>query len=105
MTPDFTPTQRRMLAVLRDGRDHTTAELAACLDDEQTGPRAVAVHLTHLRRKLRPDGMDVVYVVAGYRRSYRMVVDFAWFTASRPAAHGIPDPVQQSHPGASARRD
>lgn len=73
----FTPTQQRMLDVLKDGKGHTLAELQACLDDELTEKKAVNVHLTYLRKKLRGLGRDVVAQLSfdetGRRFLYRQV--------------------------------
>lgn len=57
----FTPTEVKILAVLSDGMPHTREELHGCLMDELGDLSNVKVHITYLRRKLRPMGQDIVY--------------------------------------------
>lgn len=59
--PDrFTPTERKILAVLADGMRHPRRELHDCLYDE-TGPLSnIRAHITQLRKTLRPRGEDIV---------------------------------------------
>lgn len=68
----FTPTQRRILALLSDNRPHTPEELHRLLPDELGVVTNVRAHLTELRKKLREDGEDVscdrVNGVSYYRR-------------------------------------
>lgn len=56
----FTPTQQRILKVLSDGLSHSKSDLVACLGDDRAGPNTLSVHLTLLRRLLRPHGQDIV---------------------------------------------
>lgn len=56
----FTPTQRRMLTILADGKAHTRQELFACLSDDMADLSAIKWHLSKLREKLRPMGQDVI---------------------------------------------
>jgi hypothetical protein len=69
----FTPTQQRMMNVLSDGLPHSLKELVACLDYELASPRGVAVHITFLRRKLRPIGQDVSCERLNHISYYRLV--------------------------------
>jgi hypothetical protein len=55
----FTPTEERILYVLSDGLGHTRDELLAVLEDDQAGPKAVAMHITRMRVKLRRRGETV----------------------------------------------
>lgn len=50
---DFTPTERRILAVLADGEPHDKYELMNAID-ELAEVNTLRVHLTKLRKKLRP---------------------------------------------------
>lgn len=70
MPLDFTPTQYRILKVLSDGLDHKKGELKAVLDDEMAGDNALSVHLTYLRKRLRPRGEDIVCVARGHGRYF-----------------------------------
>lgn len=56
----LTPTQRRIVEVLLDGEGHTRRDLEKCIDDELAGPGNLKVHLSRIRKKLRPQGYDVV---------------------------------------------
>lgn len=56
----FTPTEKRMLAVLADGLPHTRQELHACLVDDMGALSNIRPHLTAIRRTLRAAGEDVV---------------------------------------------
>lgn len=56
----YTPTERRMLALLRDGLPHLREELHACLYDEMAELSAIQPHLSHIRQKLRPHGEDII---------------------------------------------
>ncbi len=72
--PKYTPTQQRMLAVLADGMRHTKEELISCLWDEMGTIGTVNVHLTYLRKILRPMGQDIICENDGRRRNgYRHV--------------------------------
>lgn len=69
----FTPVQRRLLAVLRDGQIHSRKELEACLDDDMFQDSALSAQLTFLRRRIIPLGRDVDYITRKDRGGYRMV--------------------------------
>lgn len=56
----YTPTQKRMLAVLRDGLPHTREELHACLPDDLSELRAIQAHISHIRKHLRVVGEEIV---------------------------------------------
>lgn len=64
-----TPTQIRILEMLADGLPHTFEELHTCLDDELASRPAVSMHISNLRKVLRPKGEDIVCVIR-YHRSY-----------------------------------
>lgn len=56
----FTPTQKRILAVLADGDAHTPEELLKCLDDELADIPTLQVHICRIRKVLRPAGQDII---------------------------------------------
>ena len=58
---NFTPTQWRIMELLADGLRHSIAELHKCVNDDLTTAAVVRVNLAHLRRKLRPNGSDIVF--------------------------------------------
>lgn len=74
MPSRYTPTQRRILALLADGRPHPRQELLACLPDAELGSLAtVRVHVCLLRRRLRASGEDILCVLHGSTLCYRQV--------------------------------
>ena len=75
---DFTPIQRAMLKVLSDGREHTRKELHKCLSDELGPLTNIAVHLTGIRKVLRPRGEDnLCTIIDGESRySHVRIVSF-----------------------------
>lgn len=63
MTVTFTPTQDKILNVLKDGLPHKTQELIDCLGDSQATNKNVHTHIDNLRRKLRRIGQEIRCVV------------------------------------------
>jgi DNA-binding response OmpR family regulator len=70
----FTPTERAILKVLEDGKPHPRDELRACLPDKLGNFQNVNVHVTNLRRKLRPRGHNVVCLLIQRRIHYQHVM-------------------------------
>jgi hypothetical protein len=56
----YTPTQQRILNMLRDLKPHSDEELKVCLDDELGPASNIRPHLTHLRKIIRFAGYDIV---------------------------------------------
>lgn len=73
MKNGFTPTEQRIIAVLADGQPHARKELMGCLDDELAEKTALKRHLTRLRKKLRPQGRDIMFVASSKLCGYRQV--------------------------------
>lgn len=73
--PEFTPTQRRILRLLSDGKPHTKEEVKGCLGDELASMSAVYFQISRLRQKLATKGEDIVYATNGFglRKAYRHV--------------------------------
>jgi len=74
--PLYTPTQRRLMAVLEDGLPHSRDELFACIDDELCQIVNFRVHLNYLRKKLQPIGLDILLDRTGdkpQKYNYRLV--------------------------------
>jgi len=69
----FTPTQQRIMDVLRDGEPHRREELWACLEDPLASIQNIRPHLTAMRKVLRPRGEDVLCVWVNRRFCYRWV--------------------------------
>lgn len=64
----YTPTQRRILAVLADGLCHSAEELRGCLEDDLAGPTALRYHISEVRHKLEQRGQSIVFRSGGYRQ-------------------------------------
>lgn len=56
----LTPTQRRILGLLADGRPHRRKEIHGCLDDELSAISSIRFHLCNLRKILAPTGEWIV---------------------------------------------
>lgn len=72
----WTPIQQRMLEVLADGMPHRAEELHLCLNDTDGEIDNVRAHLTHMRKKLRPRGQDIIcewYNRGFYYRHVRLI--------------------------------
>lgn len=69
----YTPTERRMLAVLADGMRHPREELVACLWDELSKPSTIQYHLSNIRKVLRPMGQDIICEYYQHTFFYRHV--------------------------------
>ena len=68
----FSPTQRKILAILSDGLPHKLDELTACMDS-LTNPRTLHSHLATIRIHLRPQGEDIICQFIQRQRQYRHV--------------------------------
>lgn len=73
MTNGFTPTQKVILTVLSDGKPHLRQELVDCLDDPLADRLTLKPVLYRLRKKLRPQGQEIVAVLQNMRVHYRHV--------------------------------
>lgn len=69
----FTPTQKRMLLILADGKPHSREELHSCLNDDQGSLSNIQPHITYLRNKVRPLGQDIICEFANRRIFYRHI--------------------------------
>lgn len=56
----YTPTEKKILKVLEDGYPHTRKEIHACLWDEMGALSNIRVRICYLRKKLRPQGFDIL---------------------------------------------
>ena len=66
LTSKYTFTESAILKVLSDGRQHTKAEVIACLPDELS--TEIKVHIANIRQKIHPKGQDIVCLSKGNRR-------------------------------------
>lgn len=72
MTEQFTPTQKRIMEILKDGHAHPVAELWATIGDEQSVASNLKMHISLLRRVLQRHGKDIISE-RGHHTSYRLV--------------------------------
>jgi DNA-binding response OmpR family regulator len=56
----FTPTQQRIIDKLSDGQAHSFKEMLGCLRDELDDTNCLNTHISHIRRKIRPQGQDII---------------------------------------------
>jgi DNA-binding response OmpR family regulator len=69
----FTPTEQRFLALLSDGLPHDRRELHSLLWDEYSELSAIQVHLSNIRKRLRPRGEDIICELHARTIKYRWV--------------------------------
>lgn len=74
--PEFTPVQQRFVDVLRDGKPHTRKELILCLQDSEATWDNISVHMSAIRRVLRPRGLEVLCVFFKRQLGYQLVRPF-----------------------------
>lgn len=70
----FTPQERRVLAVLADGKAHPLADLIPCLDDPLSSRVAIMMTVSNLRKKLERRGEMVLAEYRNRQCLYRHVV-------------------------------
>lgn len=68
MVNGFTPTEKRILELLSDGRPHKRQEVHACLDDDLASLKSITPHISRIRRKINTQGEEIVCVAR--ERSY-----------------------------------
>ena len=73
--PNFTPTEKKIMLILSDQQSHTKKELFDCLPDELGDIDNVQVHLTNIRKKIRPLGQDIAceLVRDRFNSRYRLI--------------------------------
>lgn len=69
----YTPTEKRILAVLSDGLPHKRHEIHACLCDDLSGLTAIQAHISNIRKRLRAIGEEIVCELSGGTITYRHV--------------------------------
>lgn len=71
---EFTPTEKRILAILSDGKPHTREELKTALWDELGSIQNLAARMTYLRRKLGRRGEGIAFTrTTGFLGTYTLV--------------------------------
>ena len=56
----WTPTEAKIMAVLDDGLPHSAKDLLPSLGDEYGEEQTIRVHISNIRKKLRPRGLDIL---------------------------------------------
>lgn len=69
----LTPTQRKIMDVLSDGRSHAVADLRALLPDDLAGESALRKHICLMRQVVQVQGLDILHH-REYRRAYYRLV-------------------------------
>ncbi len=73
MNNGYTPTETRILDLLRDGLPHRRDEVFKCLDDDLADISAIYPHMTRLPKKLQPKGQDILAVTTGRITFYQHI--------------------------------
>jgi len=68
MINGFTPTEKRILKLLSDGRPHKRQEVHACLEDDLSNLKSITPHISRIRVKINAVGEEIVCVAR--ERSY-----------------------------------
>lgn len=69
----FTNVESRMMELLGDGHPHRPDELHTCLWDREGPVSNVNIHISNLRKKLRPTGQDIICQQLDGRSHFRLV--------------------------------
>lgn len=69
----FTATQFRIMSLLLDGEPKHKRDVLACLPDDMGEMSTIRVHLTYIRRKIRPKGYTILVDFDGRIPRYRLV--------------------------------
>lgn len=60
--PHLTPTEQRIIDLLKDGKPHDRKELIGLLGDDQASNPTISVHLKNVRKKIAPHGKLIIPV-------------------------------------------
>lgn len=72
----FSPMQRRIIALLNDGDDHSLEDLKRCLDDPLLNDGNVYNHIIALRRVLQGYDLELVSTIKQRRSLYRLAFSY-----------------------------
>lgn len=73
---EFTATEQRIMDVLADGEIHSREELQECCPGNSygsNGPKAFQMHLSNIRKKINPKGLDVICQLQLRKSWFRLV--------------------------------
>lgn len=69
----FTPTQAAILRLLSDGLPHNRYEIHRLLPDDLSQLTALQMHISRIRKQLRPSGQDILCTLVNRRICYQHV--------------------------------
>lgn len=55
----FTPTEQRIIDLLRDGQKHSKGEMRTCWEEEDVEDLTIGVHVHNLKKKLLSTAYDI----------------------------------------------
>jgi hypothetical protein len=71
----FTPIEQKIFDLLRDGETHHRSQLLELLDNEMAIYQNLFNHITNIRRKIQPNGLDLLCRRSNYRLVRFITVD------------------------------
>jgi hypothetical protein len=81
----FTPTEKRILALLSDGEAHLAKDMVSCLEDELGERETITRHIASIRNKL-PQDQWIVCEVRHRKAYYRHVIILKSRVNGKPSA-------------------
>lgn len=69
----FSPTERKIFELLRDGDKHTKSEIKETFSDHLCSDNTLRVHIHAINRKIRSKGQEVVCIRKNWTSYYRWV--------------------------------
>lgn len=72
--PQFTPTERKIMNLLKDGLPKPSRKIWECLDDEMASMDAMRKHLSRMREKLKPLNHGIICEIYNRHVHYRYVI-------------------------------
>ena len=73
MNNGYTPTEKRIINLLSDGRAHSREEIHELLEDELSPLSAINYHITNLRSKVKGRGLIILCVSVRRNLRYQLV--------------------------------
>ena len=71
--PTFRPMEIAILTVLSDGLPHNYPELKEAMGDTLTTNKCLGVHISYIRKKIQPQGLDILCVKRYGKYHYQQV--------------------------------
>lgn len=74
LSDGLTPTEQKIVDALSDGLTHSIIALHPCLVDDLSPATNVYIHICNIRKKIRPNGHDIISEKNGIKAGgYRLV--------------------------------